>query len=120
MIHIHLASGAVFHGITQLRRCFHLRQIQYTATFVTDKMHMGLGISIEPFVSVHSAYTLNQTLVAEQRKIPVDSGKRNIRTILFNAHIHHLSRGVFIGCLKVRKDRIALFELLLRFHLFTS
>ena len=69
------AAGGLFHGAAQLLRYRDLGKIGDTEALCADAVDMGQGVAVEALDATHCAEALDQTLLLEQRQIPVNRGQ---------------------------------------------
>ena len=73
---------------------------------------MGFGVAIESFDSLHGTDTGNQTLLFEQRQVPVNRSQGDVRVFRLKHFVDHVRRRVGIGGTQTFQDRVAFPELL--------
>ena len=87
---VNLSSDVLCCFFAQPLRSIHLMQVHHGTAVVTDEMHMGGGVGIEPLNPVYSAKALNNALLFEPGKISVDRCQGDVRVVCLEHFMHHL------------------------------
>ena len=87
---VHLSSDVLGRFPAQPLGGIHLVQVHNGAAVVTDEMHMGFCVGIEPLDSVHGAKALDDALLLEPGQIAVDRCQRDVRMFCLEHFMNHL------------------------------
>ena len=81
--------------------------IAHLAAFLTDKVGMRSGVAVNAFFTVYIAYDVNFSFAFEQRKIPIDCSKTQIRDIRLQPIINPTSTGMYVCTANYIVDSVA-------------
>lgn len=112
---VHLIAGAIGNFLTQGVGDDDLMEIGDGVAAFTDEVDMGRGVTVEPFHTFDGAYAGNQTLLLEQRQIPVNGSQGDVRVFGLKHFVDHVRRRVGISRTQTIQNGIAFSEVLFRY-----
>lgn len=84
-------------------------QIRHTAALGTDKVGMGVGVPVKPFLTVDHAYTFDGSLFLKEQQVPVDGAQTQVGMLWLQGLVQPFRRGVAVGILNGLKERFSFF-----------
>ena len=87
-------------------------QVDHRAAACADEVHMGVGVSVEPFHTFHGAKGLDQALVLEKGEVAIHRAERQIRNFRFQLSIHPIGGGMHLGFTQTGQDGVTLAKML--------
>ena len=111
---VHLIAGAIGDFLTQGVGDVDLVEIRDGVAFFANEVDVGGCVAIEPFHTFDGADAGDQTLLLEQRQIPVNGSQGDVRVFCLKHFVDHVRRRVGCGRSQTFQNGIPLFEVLFR------
>ena len=109
---VHLIAGAIGDFLIQGVGDVDLVQIRDSVAAFANEVDVGVGVAIEPLHTFDGADAGDQTLLLEQRQIPVNGSQGDVRVFGLKHFVDHVRRGMSCGRAKTFQNGISFSELL--------